>query len=225
MTRPARGLSLVELLVSVAILAILAAIAMPHFAEARMRAKVARAKNDLRVVASAAETYCADHGSYPAGRPTPGRDPYGVFARSALSSLTTPVAYLAAANLEDPFGPLLPAIAHSAGPESISMNRGGGFPFPSGPPAASMLYFEYERFAQLRENPRLRAAGFAIISAGPDRRDSFSVYYPFPDELPAQAASFGLRSAADTIYDPTNGVVSAGDIGRWGGAVPARPAP
>ena len=57
--------TLIELLIVVAIIAILAAIAVPNFLEAQTRAKVARVKNDLRSVATAIEAYRVDTNKYP----------------------------------------------------------------------------------------------------------------------------------------------------------------
>lgn len=57
--------TLIELLIVVAIIAILAAIAIPHLLEAQTRAKVSRAKADLRTVVLAIEGYRVDYNHYP----------------------------------------------------------------------------------------------------------------------------------------------------------------
>ena len=59
-TREARAFTLIELLIVVAIIAILAAIAVPNFLEAQVRAKVSRVKSDMRSLATAIETYRID---------------------------------------------------------------------------------------------------------------------------------------------------------------------
>jgi len=48
-----RAFTLIELLIVVAIIAVLAAIAVPNFLESQTRAKVSRAKSDMRAVATA----------------------------------------------------------------------------------------------------------------------------------------------------------------------------
>ena len=59
-----KGFTLIELLVVIAIIGILAAIAIPQFAEYRQRGFDARAKSDLRNVAAAEEAYFADNEAY-----------------------------------------------------------------------------------------------------------------------------------------------------------------
>jgi type II secretion system protein G len=60
-----RAFTLIELLIVVAIIAILAAIAVPNLLEAQVRAKVSRVKNDLRTVVTALEIFAVDNGHYP----------------------------------------------------------------------------------------------------------------------------------------------------------------
>jgi prepilin-type N-terminal cleavage/methylation domain-containing protein len=59
-----KGFTLIELLVVIAIIGILAAIAIPQFAEYRKRGFDARAKSDLRNVATAEEAYFVDYEVY-----------------------------------------------------------------------------------------------------------------------------------------------------------------
>jgi len=107
---PTRAFTLIELLIVVAIIAILAAIAVPNFLEAQARAKVARATADLRSVATALESYRVDQNRYPTMyergfgggvAPLQGSELKWWYVPDALS---TPVAYLASANLHCPFG-------------------------------------------------------------------------------------------------------------------------
>ena len=64
MKRNEKGFTLIELLVVIAIIGILAAIAIPQFAAYRARGFDARAKSDLRNVATAEEAYFADNEKY-----------------------------------------------------------------------------------------------------------------------------------------------------------------
>ncbi len=81
-----QAFTLIELLIVVAIIAILAAIAVPNFLEAQTRAKISRVRGDMRSFATAIETYHIDYNKYP--RALPG-------ARGEeLNALTTPVSFM-----------------------------------------------------------------------------------------------------------------------------------
>jgi type IV pilus assembly protein PilA len=71
MTRNRKGFTLIELLIVVVIIGILAAIAIPKFANTKDKAYVAAMKSDLRNLATYEEQYAADNnGAYFSGTAT-----------------------------------------------------------------------------------------------------------------------------------------------------------
>ena len=109
-------MTLVELLVVVAIIGILAAIAIPNFLNAMVRAKVARAKADIKTVVTALEMYRIERNAYPSYQYSQGPDSQLEFhiggtaldvgvpdtSWSGRNPLTTPVAYVSSMP-QDPF--------------------------------------------------------------------------------------------------------------------------
>jgi len=56
------GFTLVEIMIVVAIIALLAAIAVPNFLRARQRSLATSVKNDIRIIESAADQYAIESG-------------------------------------------------------------------------------------------------------------------------------------------------------------------
>lgn len=177
MSRPNRSsaFTLIELLIVVAIIAILAAIAVPNFLEAQTRSKVSRVKSELRTLALALETYHSDANAFPQAilLPPPLR----------LIPVTTPIAYVS----------VLPQDIFRVG-----LDTGG--PFRS-------LNFRYGAM------PPENASRWILASIGPDRQSDIDPIEFYPGNKPG--LYFGQVSGFDyTLYDPTNGTISRGDIVR-----------
>jgi general secretion pathway protein G len=64
------GFTLIELMIVVAIIAILAGILIPNFINARAQAQTSACESNLRAIATAAELYYADQQQYPGGGST-----------------------------------------------------------------------------------------------------------------------------------------------------------
>jgi len=96
--------TLIELLIVVAIIAILAAIAVPNFLEAQTRSKVSRCLADQRSVAVGFEAYHVDNQKYPPIGTPPGFGGWAGWWLDSCYQLTTPIAYLSSTeSMIDPF--------------------------------------------------------------------------------------------------------------------------
>ncbi|HUT22930.1 MAG TPA: type II secretion system protein [Sumerlaeia bacterium] len=212
--------TLIELLVSIAIISILALAALPSLRRFHVQAKVSASRNNQRILADAIEFYRVDHGHYPEPVAS-SEDAFGVVSRVALQALTTPIAYAGAEAFRDPFG-LLRIQTPRGSFAAAQASAGDPFrpPTPGFNAGQSLLYFHYPTIAWMLDLPAMASSAYAVVSVGPDLKDSFIVYYPFPTSLPPGASAYGVHSASDSVYDPTNGTISSGDLGAFGGDLP-----
>lgn len=172
------GFTLIELLIVVAIIGVLAAIAVPNFLNAQVRAKVANAQADMQTISTALEMYRMDNNHYPlwilpdgsAVNPLPRR----------FYPLTTPIAYLSSVP-QDPF---------IYGPPGVRMNETQD--------AAYTTYDYVESFGTITFTgttilpPSRRCAEWRLSSAGPDGTNTYGNVYSYD-------GSNGLRSFGDIV--------------------------
>lgn len=178
--------TLIELLIVVAIIGILAAIAVPNFINAQVRAKCATTQSDLRALSTALESYHIDNNMYP---PTPNTAGNMRYAR--LAKLTSPVAYMTTVPL-DPFRKGIdPA------------NAGSLFqPEDSAYPLWDPDYADTQR------------TGSSVFDRIPEQkgnRKTYVLHGACPDTDYEAAQGVPLH-----YYDASNGTVSSGDYYRFG---------
>jgi prepilin-type N-terminal cleavage/methylation domain-containing protein len=196
-----KSFTLVELLIVVAIIAVVAAIAVPNLLEAQTRSKVSRAQADLRSFGTAIEAYAVDNNFYPQNET--------FLAPKDLVLLTTPVSYLSSVSLRDPFGtPKINVPSGETGNEEkgysyLAYNTDSRF-YDFEPAACSAVPFRGWSVVSQGPNQNLDGAGSLVFRNCPFAPDAF------------------LEDLAGRIYDSTNGTTSRGDIIRFGGETPAK---
>lgn len=200
-----QGFTLIELLIVVAIIGILAAIAVPNFMNAQVRAKVARAESEMRNIQNALESFFIDNNGYPPmsndrllmrkqyrGLEDDQSDiniahiAIGTGSRARRLYLTTPVAYISSL----PFDPF----------------HGDGQEFGYGYGSNGQSYY-------------------LLSSYGPDQADGLGSGDAL-NELEYTGARItdtrraGIRDGnwwlSQYIYNPSNGITSDGDVIRVG---------
>jgi prepilin-type N-terminal cleavage/methylation domain-containing protein len=197
--------TLIELLIVVAIIAILAAIAVPNFLEAQVRSKVSRTRADMRTVATGLEAYRTDSNAYPPdytdSRP-PRNNPRGITFLGRLSYLTTPIAYLATLPT-DQFA--VPVAEGAAGPLYASPYRVNGLSTGAIQRPVVFDYAKFDRTIPPLDDPSIWDR-FTMSSS--------SVEWALSSPGPSFEILKFLGNAGLTVYDPSNGTVSAGNVVR-----------
>jgi len=174
-----KGFTLIELLIVVAIIGILAAIAVPNFLNAQIRASIARVKADFRTITTAMQSYFMDNNDYPPDVVGPNVED------QSYKYLTTPIAYLSSTEVcRDHFT--------SKGGRQENDQRG------------IRNFYDYGHRPYIRQ----AGVGFVIVSFAPDRVLNMPWDTPTMEALAANdgrrsfflyESSNGLTSSGDII--------------------------
>ena len=193
-----KAFTLIELLIVVAIIAILAAIAVPNFLEAQVRSKVARVKTDMRSIATGLESYTVDY-----NRSILGWREWNLLNADPTFDgewkfLTTPTAYMTSVP-NDPF-----ALPTSAGGSPITQDSGKKF-----------LYNSFYTDAEKTAYQFASRAGYTwyMRSCGPSLVNPLQNSWYVENNLEADGNNDAIGKVA-YVYDATNGTKSQGFILR-----------
>jgi len=188
------GFTLIELLIVVAIIGILAAIAVPNFLNAQVRAKMAKATGDMKALGTAVEMYRIDNNVYPCD----GQEPTCLWDWNWQNwRLTTPVAYIASLP-KDPY-----AVMTASGQYWYTTKEGYG-----GARAPGRAQSVKGRNNVRLYDPPRNTFLFAFISPGPDRWWEW--------DRPANAEQIKNFAGDVLYYEASNGIVSTGDLYMYG---------
>jgi prepilin-type N-terminal cleavage/methylation domain-containing protein len=210
-----RAFTLIELLIVVAIIAVLAAIAVPNLLEAQTRAKVARVKADMRSFATGMEAYVTDNNKYPIPSDSNGAyipDPQSATLVSPFETrmpllLTTPISYISS-RIGDPFAVTRHGesqLYHCVTYDYVRIRQDNA-------PVTNWLVVWRNYYRDLTSRNPPDSLAYFFVSFGPDQDHDA--------DLPHVTVPSGPHVHGDgAIYNPTNGTISSGDVFYFGPGV------
>jgi type II secretion system protein G len=185
-----QAFTLIELLIVVAIIGILAAIAVPNFLNAMVKAQVSRAMTDMKTIGDAAEMYALDQGRIPIGYSE--GTALGLWDSNhrgnCYNRFTTPVAYLSSI----PFDP-------------FAEKKYGGYRPGEAEQTNTYKYYWWGTMYGANGNLQLLQQGYTYMQR---------CIGPSLVERPPYGHTILLNNSFDNVYHPTNGVKSVGWIFR-----------
>ena len=197
--------TLIELLIVVAIIAILAAIAVPNFLEAQVRAKVAAVKGDLKTYALALESYHLDWNKYPIRLNA--KDGIPSDFSIVGQAMTTPIAYISHVNGNDPFNASQRAGVWDGNNAYEAAWRHG--------------HYQWRNYVKTRGSKALTQGDSNPNWPNLDACVIFSLGPLAKRNDPGVALNLWWHNqkqqAYNKLYDPSNGTVSEGAIFRFQG--------
>ncbi len=173
-----KAFTLIELLIVVAIIGILAAIAVPNFINALLRAKIAKAESEMNSITTALEQYRLDHSFYPLWKHPDGTNKNPLNTR--LIPLTTPVSYMSSVP-QDPF---------IYGAPGARMNDAQNESYITYDYTEAWSRIHFQGLSVLP--PQARCCDYKLTSAGPDYTNTWGNTVTY-------AISNGLSSQGDLI--------------------------
>ena len=175
-----RAFTLIELLIVVAIIGILAAIAVPNFLNAQMRAKVARVESEFKTITTAFEMYRLEESDLP-------RWNLLGWAQS-WARFTTPIAYLS----------MVPVDVFESKHKELFSSSHNWYEYSACWGRTPMKNLEDGKTVE----------NYVIVSYGPDGQDDTINISDYPNSAKFMSydASNGLRSNGDIIKESKEGL-------------------